>query len=115
MILLSLYFINLTYFIMPAYKGTFPPKHNKSSEFRRIAFREGYSKERFYQLEQWIGEEKSYIYSIDDTSKIIEKIAFIHKFTIKLIDSEGRIFDWYEVRNPENISLQRLHEQFANI
>ena len=88
-------------------KKIFPPDPN--SHYRRIAFVEGISKERFYQLGQYIRSEDAYIYSINDTSKFIyDSGYFIRRFTISLIDTKGQIFEWYEFErgNNQSVSLQ---------
>lgn len=100
---------------MQAYKGDFPPKHNPDSEFRRIAFVNGVSRESFYQLEQWINNEKAYIYSIDETSYVPHPTKFIERYTIQLINEKGLVYDWYHIKNPINITLQSSHEQYALI
>ena len=100
---------------MKQYRGNFPPKTNPTSEFRRLSFKEGLTKERFYQLSQYINEEKAYIYSIDDTSHKVDGIAFIREFTISLINEEGLVYAWYQLENPVHLLKQKYHESFTII
>lgn len=97
---------------MLQFKGKFPPKTNPTSEFRRFSFREGISKERFYQLGQWISEEQAYIYSMDDTSHKLADLVFVREFTITLIDKNDATYSWYQLENPVHLLKQKSHESF---
>ena len=96
--------------------------HNKASEFRAISWVEGTANPRRYQLSQTVTYSikdgkyyKATVYSIDNTSKTIDKVGFIHRYTIKLRNKEGVVFNWYSVVNPTNITLIDANEQLVDI
>ena len=95
----------------------FKAEVDKDSHYRRISFVEGLSKERFYQLGQFIRSENAYIYSIRDTSKKIQDTdRFIRSFTISLITKSGEIFDWYvyEKGEKDSVTLQ-LNTKYVEV
>ena len=96
--------------------------HNEASEFRAISWSEGATLLRRYQLSQTVTYKiengrhyKADVYSIDNTSKTIDKVGFIHRYTIKLKNKDGVVFSWYEVVNPTNITLINANEQLVDI
>jgi hypothetical protein len=79
---------------------------DKDSHYRRISFVEGLSKERFYQLGQFIRSENAYVHSIKDTSYLVpDTDILIRKFTISLITKELEVYDWYEFEKGLNDSV----------
>ena len=93
--------------------------YNPESEYRRISFKIGNSKEGHYQLGQPIASERAYIYSIDDTSTNIgegKAKTFIRSFTIKLINKVGEVYAWYvyEKGTGDSVTLQ-LNNKFIEL
>jgi len=85
--------------------------HNSNSEYRRISFVGGLSKEHHFQIGQEIRAEKAFVYEIKETSRSIDNSKFILRYTIYLINDQGVVYPWYEVVEPINLVLQRSHEE----
>jgi len=95
------------------------PEHNTQSPYYRIGFKEGVSRERFYQLGQPIVSEKAYVYSINDTSCLVGPEGhrrFERSFTIELINKKGEVFNFYTyiMGSNDSVSLQ-ANGEFINV
>lgn len=93
--------------------------HNPNSEYRRISFVIGLTREGHYQLGQLIKSENAHIYSIDDSSKFIGEGSsriFIRSFDISLINSNGEVYVWYtyEKGSKDSVTFQ-INNEFVNI
>jgi hypothetical protein len=97
--------------------------YNKDSEYRSIKWVYGTKGDRAYELGQIVtahiddNGDRSFatIYSIDDTSYKVEDLYFIRRFSIRLINIAGDVFEWFVIENPVNITLQKAHENLTKI
>ena len=92
-------------------------KENPNSEFRAISWKDGI-KSRGYMLSQEITSDRrtdgtavlAHIYSIDDTSfKQDEHTPVTLRYSIKLINNKGDVYEWYHIVNGINVTLMSNH------
>ena len=97
--------------------------YNKDSEYRSIKWVYGVKGDRAYELGQRVMAHKdengdasyAHIYSIDDTSYMVENLHFIRRFTLRLINIAGECYEWYSIENPVNITLMKAHENLTDV
>ena len=90
----------------------------KYSEFFRITWNETGKKDQRYQLGQPLVDSyagKLTVYSIDKTSYVENGVKYIRRFTIKVIDPKGNVFEWYSVEDPTNVTLLRNFEIYKEV
>lgn len=78
------------------------------SEFFRITWNETSKKDQRYQLGQDFIDSiagKLTVYSIDKTSYVENGSKYVRRYTVKVRNEKGDIFDWYSIEDPTNITL----------
>ncbi len=101
------------------------PTYKETSEYRAITWREG-DRTRSYQLGQYLTAHvdkesgkpyKAYVYSIEDSSGVVHSASntFERRILLSMIDKEGQVFKWYEIINPQDVTLMYSHEHLTVI
>ena len=95
------------------------PEHNPLSAYFRIGFKEGVSREQFYQLGQRVARASAWVYAINDSSCMVGPEGhrrFERSFTIELINKDGEVYDFYTyiMGTNDSVSLQ-ANGEFINV
>lgn len=97
-------------------------EYNTNSTYRSISWSEGQN-QRKYILGQYITTDvkpdgsriKATIWSIEETSAMIENIFFKEKYTIKVKDKKGVVYNFFTILSPKNMTLLHNHEELVEI